>query len=371
MKTAAIALRQMKRPNGSVRNVIEQSQYLQNLGYSVVILAESSSPDLIREAGARFIKVFRWPWKGLFRRRFFIRQVERWRKRNPVDLFISHGDTFSDGILVIHNCVRLFSEVSGTPPSDVVSIHDEVIKAGGYKALIVNSVIMKNDLMNRYGVPEHLVEVFYQGVNLDTFNRNDRAQLRAEGRKFIGAEADTKLFGLVTSGNLLKRNVDFFVKFATALNERATGEVKFCVFGDASAEHYRELAARQGISHLIDFFGPIKNVPMVFHALDMHIYPARLEEFGRVVLEALACGVPSLVSETVGASELMRKEGLPYVLANDDPARWAELAWSVISDDDHYRSLSQQSVEFAEKYSMNRQRQAMESILDKVSRSTV
>ena len=368
MKTAAIAIRQMKRPNGSVRNVIEQSSYLRRLGYEVVVIAESASRDLLTEAGVRFVRVFRWPFKGVLRRRFFIWQVQRWRKRNSVDLFISHGDTFSDGILVIHNCVRLYSEVSGTAPSDVVSIHDEIIKEQGYKALIVNSDIMKRDLMRRYDVPEKLVEVFYQGVNLEVFNRHNHEQLRSRGREYIGVDATTKVFGLITSGNLRKRNVDFFVKFAGALSKLSSEKVKFCVFGDSSATSYRELATKEGVDHLVEFYDPVKDVPMIFHAIDMHIYPARLEEFGRVVLEALACGVPSLVSSTVGASELMEKEGLPYVLSNDDPKQWAELAWSVISDPEACRELADRSAAFAEKYSMEQQQRAMESIIDKVSK---
>jgi UDP-glucose:(heptosyl)LPS alpha-1,3-glucosyltransferase len=367
LKTAAIAIRQMKRPNGSVRNVIEQSNYLKKLGYQVTIIAESASPDLMQEAGARFVKVFRWPFKGLFRRRFFIFQVERWHRRNDVDLFVSHGDTFSDGILVIHNCVRLYSEISGTTPSDVVTIHDEIIKRQNYRALIVNSEIMKRDLMERYSVPENLIEVFYQGVNLETFNQKDHDSLRARGREFIGADSDTAVLGLVTSGNLFKRNVAFFVRFAAILSKNSSRKMKFCVFGDAAAKEYRDMAEAEGIADLIEFYDPIKDVPVIFHALDLHIYPAKLEEFGRVVLEALACGVPSLVSDTVGAAELMQKDELPYVLDNSDPERWAQIAGELINDEAARGSLSRSSAEFAHRYSMDAQQRAMEAILDKVT----
>src|SRR5690606_10719268 len=40
-----------------------------------------------------------------------------------------------------------------------------------------------------------------------------------------------------------------------------------------------------------------------FAALDLFLYPARFEEYGLVVAEALACGLPVLTSRRVGAAE--------------------------------------------------------------------
>ena len=54
------------------------------------------------------------------------------------------------------------------------------------------------------------------------------------------------------------------------------------------------------------------------------LFPSRFDAFGSAVLEALACGVPAVVSRRAGAAELVTEGRTGSVLdALDDGAAWA------------------------------------------------
>jgi hypothetical protein len=73
---------------------------------------------------------------------------------------------------------------------------------------------------------------------------------------------------------------------------------------DAQRRRYRAIAERLGTGKIV-FVGKRDNVESYYSAADLVALPAVQEAFGNVVLEALASGLPVVVSPTVGASEIL------------------------------------------------------------------
>jgi glycosyltransferase involved in cell wall biosynthesis len=71
-----------------------------------------------------------------------------------------------------------------------------------------------------------------------------------------------------------------------------------------------------------------------FAALDLFLYAARFEEFGMVLAEAQAMGVPVLTSRRVGASECMPPEYAPWLLDVPEPTLMGERALALLADPD-------------------------------------
>jgi glycosyltransferase involved in cell wall biosynthesis len=70
------------------------------------------------------------------------------------------------------------------------------------------------------------------------------------------------------------------------------------------------------------------------HDLDLFVFPSYLDSWGQVVVEAMACGSPVLVSERTGAKDAVEKGG-GHVLPIDDLTAWV----SAIEQFYHNRSL--------------------------------
>ncbi len=360
---AVIAIRQIQRHTGAVRNVIEHCQYLRALGYSITIMAERHNREILNECGADFIQIMRWPIKGTYRRVWFDNRVQRWLKAHPYDLFFSHGDSHSNDILVMHNCVRLHEEKCGTPELDVAAFHDSVISAGDYRVLITNSKLMADDFHQRYSVPQDKLHVFYQGVDTSLFNMLNKETLRRKARRELQIAETSAVVGLITSGDFTKRNVHFFLEVAGFLASNTSFQIEFLVVGKSNSTRFADQISAHGLQSRIRFIDPVPNVHQLFHALDLHIFPALLEEYGRVVLEGLACGVPTIASDNVGVAELMQEHAVPEVISGYNLEEWGNAAQSLLTDPDAGQRASQAAACLAQKYSMVNQKHAMQDLV--------
>jgi glycosyltransferase involved in cell wall biosynthesis len=71
----------------------------------------------------------------------------------------------------------------------------------------------------------------------------------------------------------------------------------------------------------VHFLGPVSDVPALLSAADVFVNPARYEEpFGRAALEAVAHGVPPIITRTGAQTELLRDEHSALVVPPDDAA---------------------------------------------------
>ncbi|SHF80541.1 UDP-glucose:(heptosyl)LPS alpha-1,3-glucosyltransferase [Modicisalibacter ilicicola DSM 19980] len=324
---AAIAIRQVEKSTGASRNAFEQAAALQELGYRVVILAERGNADLVERAGATFVRLPRWPFKGAFRRFWFNRRVQSWCKRHAPALLVSHGDAESRDVIYLHNCVHLASQrIHGRDlpkKHEVAAIHDHVLKNGQFCRVAVNSRMMAEDLKNRYGLVDSQLEISYPGYDPEQFNPARARQEREAVRQSLGVGQDEFLIGLITSGNFKKRNVAGFVEIAALLNQRLPDRCRFLVVGKDDASPYRQQADALGLNERFIWRSTMPDIERLYGALDVFTLPAHIEEFGRVALEAMACGTPVLLSAWVGAAEVLEDDFNDLILAPENADAWA------------------------------------------------
>jgi glycosyltransferase involved in cell wall biosynthesis len=151
------------------------------------------------------------------------------------------------------------------------------------------------------------VSTLYNPVDIAAFAQAPRSPAV---RAAFGADDDDLLVGTV--GRIHPRkDLDTFVR-AAALAARGRPRLRFVVVGateGASEEAYlaelRATAARLGIDGRLLFAGARRDIPATFKALDVFVLASRHEGFGRVVAEAMAAGVPSVVTREGALPELV------------------------------------------------------------------
>jgi UDP-glucose:(heptosyl)LPS alpha-1,3-glucosyltransferase len=340
---------------------------MQKMGCDVRICAERVDLLRLKQQGLQWFRVPRLPINSDYRRRFFDWFVKRYIAIIKPDLFISHNDACSDDILVIHNCAALAHErIHGSAPPEnnaLIRFQQRIIRKSRYRYLIANSELMKRDLTLRYGLEPSRVVVFYQGVDTALFNTVNHQEFRHQGRIMLRLPDQAYLAGLITSGAFQKRNVRFFLEVAASVWSYFP-EMRFVVVGkDRSIEWYRNYAKQLGLENVVTFAPPVENVELYYHALDVFVYPAKIEEYGRVVLEALACGTPAIVGAAVGASEIMKDDGVPTILEGWNVEEWAGEIISHLKHPPQAQANAEKGVMLAEKYSQRNRARAMEALL--------
>ncbi len=173
--------------------------------------------------------------------------------------------------------------------------------------------------------------------------------MRARARRALGVDLDTRLVGFVTSGDFHKRGLDLFLATAERIAQ-VSPDVRFLVVGarrlpDEAARHPLVLSGRL-------FYRPKNHDPERWMAaLDLFVYMARYEEFGMVLLESLALGVPSLTSRRVGAAECLPPAYARWVAAEPNVDWFAEATLRLLADEGARAALALAGIEHAPRYS--------------------
>ena len=78
----------------------------------------------------------------------------------------------------------------------------------------------------------------------------------------------------------------------------------------------------------INILGSIKKpseLKRIYSASDLLMNPSRLESFGQIALEALACGLPILINKNTGTNDLILCDEMGYVLENESDSNFGTL----------------------------------------------
>lgn len=353
MKTILIAKQNLEKTySGACRSVHEEIKYFNALGHKVHTIAENSNDKDIIASGATPHKSKRYFWQKKFKRRLqFSNESIKLAKKLNADLIIGHGDLQFPDVHFIHNCVHLASEkIDGKllPESDeMYQTHTPIFDNRQFKHIVANSIIAKDELIKRFQINEKDISVIYPAVDENRFKKLG-LEKRNKIRTKLGIKKEEFLIGLITSGNFKKRGVDRFFNAINLIPKDLAEKSHFIFVGkDKLPPKYQEILDNSPYKDRVKLLPIIDNVEEYFNALDIFVLPARIEEFGRVVAEAMACGSPVITTKWVGASELMTGKSSQFIYDGEDNTELSKLMEKLLRDSDlreEVSNLNQKSI---------------------------
>jgi len=188
------------------------------------------------------------------------------------------------------------------------------------KAVIANSAMVAEEVASIYGVPRERVHHIPNGVDLDRFGPGLRDEFREPTRASVGLDDQAPVVLLVGSG-YRRKGLTEAIEAVAACRSRP----HLWVVGRESHPAAFEAQAKQaGIADRFRIFGPRPDPRPWFGAADVVILPSHYEPFGSVVLEAMAIGLPVVVSSSCGAREVVDQSDRRLVFPAGDTAALAE-----------------------------------------------
>jgi glycosyltransferase involved in cell wall biosynthesis len=217
-------------------------------------------------------------------------------------------------------------------------------------AVIAVSQHTKDDAIRTYGIEEEKISVIYEGVS-DRFRRASPDAITAVRRKY-GLPG-----GFILSVATIepRKNLTSLLEAYHALRSEFA-ENRLVLVGKKGwlyADFFRRIR-ELGLEDQVIFPGyvPDEDLPAMYSAADLFVFPSLYEGFGLPVLEALACGAPVVASNASSLPEVAGDAAL-LVDPNDGEALVHEMR-AVLSNAELSHDMQTRGPKQAAKFSWHK-----------------
>jgi glycosyltransferase involved in cell wall biosynthesis len=218
-------------------------------------------------------------------------------------------------------------------------------------AIVAVSESARRDLLTFYDIPPDRVSVVHEAAG-PAFVVIDDPAIRARVRmRYALPDRFILYVGAIEPRKNLPRLVDAFA----AARRRGIPHELVCVgpYGWSSRDLYDHVD-RLHLQDVVHFTGylPAEDLPAVYNAAEVFAFPSLYEGFGLPVIEAMACGTPTITSRTSSLEEIAADAALTV-----DPCDVGALAAATVSlagDAGLRHTLARRGLQRAREFSWSR-----------------
>lgn len=262
--------------------------------------------------------------------------ISRLKGKDQFDIIHSHhyGSPFFSDVITSHYCQRegiyqMRSQVDDMPSQNPLQrlqkvgwarVEKMLFGRRKSKALIVLSEAMKRDFIRHYETPVKGTYVIHSGVDCERYSQKNVRLFREEIRR-LHSLTERDLVVLFVGGDWVRKGLAQAIE---ALPLLESCQVKLLILGHGDIATYQKMAEDLGVGEKLIFADPIQDNWKYYAASDVFLLPTLYEPFGLTILEAMAAGIPVLVSRNAGAAGLVQ-DGVNGLLL-EDPRDITEIA---------------------------------------------
>jgi len=356
--TVALVTHNVLRGDGQGRVNYELTRYLLERGVDVTLVADQVASEL-QERGATWIPVELSRFErtaALFKVWGFARRADRILReiRGDVDVIIGCGVTLGvpHDINVVHfsyggwrrspyHAIRTNPSLNSAYQWVFTIANDrwERETLRNARRVVAVSQMVKDELLAS-GFSGDSIDVVINGVDTDEFCPGPA------DRDALGLPDEVPLGLFVGDLHLPIKNPDGMLR---ALSD--VPEAHLAVAGSLEGSFLPGLAKQLGVGDRVHFLGFRRDIPALMRAVDFFALPSRRDSCPLALLEALASGLPAVVTQNVGTSHLVdRNAGFVVDSPNDHQGLAAAIRRLVTSPDLRQR-LGANAREVAEEHS--------------------
>jgi glycosyltransferase involved in cell wall biosynthesis len=197
---------------------------------------------------------------------------------------------------------------------------------------------VQNDLVSHYGIARETIRVVYNGVDVSLFRPVPGAELpnmpELRGKKVV----------LYVGHFGLRKGLINLIRAMGLVSKEVPDSALVCVGGVPEWlrkgqywKYLRQLIATNELEEKVFLVDKVSNktLPVFYSACSVFVLPSYYEAFAKVVLEAMACGKPVVVTRDGGPSEAIQDGSSPAGLLVDfgSERQLAEALITILQDE--------------------------------------
>jgi|LSQX01.3.fsa_nt_gb glycosyltransferase involved in cell wall biosynthesis len=232
-----------------------------------------------------------------------VRYLYKYFKENKIDIVHSHASMSAriagklagvKSIVYTRHCMESKTEGRiGKLANKTINMHLS------NKVVAVSKSVKENLILS--GVPEHRIELIYNGVKPLNLNSEEKNQLVKAN---MGIEENEVVVGIVARLEEIKGH-KYFIKAAhKVLKENPS--VKFIIVGSGSLEDdLKKLTSELGINNKVIFTGHLEDTTDIVNIMDINVLSSLSEALSLSLIEAMSLGKPCITTKTGGNPEVI------------------------------------------------------------------
>lgn len=316
-------------------------------------LAASQEGPMIEEAKARAIDIEFLSMKGPFDLKAAFK-LKRLCRRLSIDIVHTHflRENFIAALskilgnkVVLVNTVHMMDRKNG-----VIKLFNRLMSRFDNAVITVSKAV--SDIQLEEGISPEKLHLIYNGVDISCTIGKISSSFRKSNR--IGG--DEFLITSIARFSEEKGHL-FLIDAINRFREKAIKEygpvmpkVKFLLAGEGMMlEECRQRVMALELSDMVLFTGFCSNVNALLKESDLFVSHSKKEALGISILEALACGIPAIVTDSGGTAEIVNEAtGCGILVKNGDTDGLASAMIKMATDRAFYTECRSKAVKTVE-----------------------
>jgi glycosyltransferase involved in cell wall biosynthesis len=226
--------------------------------------------------------------------------------------------------------------------------------------IVVNSEYMRTKVVNWYGINRNKIVVIPNGVNLRMFSGRD-------DKLMLSGDPAILYLGYLSRG----KGIDILFQ-AIAKLRLELPNMKLHLVGSGYTRNFQLLAKKREIEEFAVFHGGVPHlmVPSYYKSADICVFPSRHENFPISILEAMASGIPMIVSDIGVFREILSDGKNGMLFKSEDADALSKAILILYQDPDLRKKISWAALKTVAEYSWENVAEKYVSLYEYLCRST-
>ena len=217
--------------------------------------------------------------------------------------------------------------------------------------ILADSIATREDLLSLWQVPAEKVTVLYSGVSERFRPLEDSRKITAVRQKY---GLDERPYVLAVGTVQPRKNYQMLIRAFRPVAMHLPHDLAFAGGKGWLDVGMKSEVERQGLNERVRFTGFVadEDLPALYCGASMLAFPSLYEGFGLPVLEAMACGLPCIISDASSLPEVGGDAAIQIPPTNE--TMWAEAMLGLLTDEEKQAKMIEAGFSQARSFSWNK-----------------
>lgn len=222
-----------------------------------------------------------------------------------------------------------------------------------YNTLITGPESMGDYYQKWLNISSDRIIILYNDIDTNRFNL-PLTKVKKDFKRKLGFNTNSKIILYVKTLSPIRGVMFYFPYILDAIINELNEEFVFVIIGGGKEFiNLKTSINNHNLNKFVNVLGsiPNKNIHEYYKAADFFINPTLAEGFPRVLLEAMACGLPIVTTDAGGIKDIIGNKQKEFMVEKTNRDDFVSKLVQLFNDSEKQKTLSEENVSISDNYS--------------------